>query len=305
MLKKLSTRGEVEVFKQISPIADRYQATVYRKVRIADVVDIKQLDTGSLGSYALAAHLDFVIAEKTEQPQFALEFDGPGHSPSHDHKKDRICCLAFLALFRVDLLSTRIETAQLRFLEYLMHLWFLGNQFKEMLATRILPADEAFMMSGFLRPDAKNIFDSEFNLLGQARGKLVRFCKKSNLPGGPCWHLLLTEALLVRDVGDYVAFCSFPVNAMRLYGRAVVGLKTPQLGALADLPFARHEIGQFCTALAIEDLVEEIKLHQSSAGHAVRMQHDVMSEINILNHQGYKTLLASYSRHDELAKAVF
>ena len=102
-----------------SPIADRYQATVYRKVRIADVIDIKQLDPGSLRSYALAAHFDFVVVDKTEYPQFALEFDGSGHTPLHDHKKDKICCLADLALFRADLRSTRIKTAKLLFLEYL------------------------------------------------------------------------------------------------------------------------------------------------------------------------------------------
>jgi hypothetical protein len=131
------------------------------------------------------------------------------------------------------------------------------------------------------------------------------FCKKNNLPGGPCRHLSLAEALLARDVGDYVAFCSFPVNATTLYGRAVVGLKIPHLGALAHLPFARQEIGQFCTALAIEDLVEEIKLYQSNAGHAVRMQHEVMNEITTLKRQGYETLLAcGNSRHYELANAV-
>jgi hypothetical protein len=304
MLKRLSTSGEVEVFKQISPIADRYQATVYRKVRIADVIDIKQLSRGSLGSYALAAHFDFVVADKTEHPQFALEFDGSGHSPSHDYKKDQICRLADLALFRVDLRSTRIQTARLRFLEYLAHLWFLGNRFKEMLVTGTLPADEPFVMSGFLRPNAKNVFDSEFDLVGPSRSKLVRLCKKRNLPGGPLWHLLLAWALLAHDEGSYVSFCSFPLNHTTLFGRAVLGLKTPHLGALAAVPFARHELGQFCAALAIEDLVEEIKLQQSGAGNALRTQHDVLSEITTLKNRGYKTLQGGYSRHDELANAV-
>jgi len=245
MLKRLSTSGEVEVFKQISAIADRYQATVYRKVRTADVIDIQQLHPGSLGSYALAAHFDFVIADETERPQFALEFDGSGHTPSHDHKKDKICYLADLALFRADLRSTRIETARLRFLEYLVHLWFLGNRFKEMVASGILPADEAFMMSGFLRPNAKNIFDSEFNLLGEARGKFNSFCKKSNLPGGPCWHLSLTEALLARDVNAYIAFCSFLVNATVLYGRAVVGLKTLILALSPTYPSSVKKSANF------------------------------------------------------------
>jgi hypothetical protein len=39
MLTKLSNNGETEVFKQISPIADRYRSAIYRKVRVADIVE--------------------------------------------------------------------------------------------------------------------------------------------------------------------------------------------------------------------------------------------------------------------------
>jgi hypothetical protein len=305
MLKQLSTSGEGEVFKQISPVADRYQAEVYRKIRIADVVDIGQFNTYSLGSYALQAHFDFVVADKSQQPLFALEFDGLGHSPSHDAKKDKICRLSNLALFRVDLQTSRIETAHFRFLEYLVNLWFLGNEFERMRATGTVPPDEPFMMSGFLKPNAISVFDSEFDLVGQARGKLYSLCRKNNLPGGPLWNFLLAEVLLFGDDGDYVAFCSFPINDTKFYGRAVVSLKTPHMGALAEVSFACHEIGQFCTALAIEDLVDEIKLYQSGAGHVVRIQHDVMSEITALKHRGYKALLACYcADNDGLARAV-
>ena len=87
MLKKLSNKGEAEVFKQISPVADRYRSSIYRKVRVADVVDIKRLNASSLRKYALMAHLDFVVADENEQPLFAVSLDGPGHSPSHDAEK--------------------------------------------------------------------------------------------------------------------------------------------------------------------------------------------------------------------------
>jgi hypothetical protein len=97
--------------------------------------------------------------------------------------------------------------------------------------------------------------------------------------------------------------CSLPVNATVLFGRAVVGLKITHLGALADLAFARQEIGQFCTPLAIEDLVEEIKLYRSGARQAVRIRHDVESEITALKGQRYKTLLAGGNNsHFDLAK---
>jgi hypothetical protein len=302
MLKKLSTKGETEVFKQISPVADRYRSAIYRKMRVADVVDIKRLNAGSLRSYALMAHFDFVVADENEQPLFAVEFDGPGHSPLHDAKKDEICRVADLALFRVDLRSSRLEMAQLTLLEYLVHLWFLGNQFLEMRATGTVSSDEAFMMSGFLRSYAKNVFDSEFDLLGSARSKLYSYCEKNNLPGRPN---LMAWVLLANDDSGYIAFCSFTVNATKLYGRAAFGLKTPHLGVLADLYFARQEIGQFCTALAIEDLIEEIRLYLSGAGHAVRLRNDVVTEINELKVRGYKHLLAFYSDpDDELSRAA-
>lgn len=302
MLKRLSTKGETEVFKQISPVADRYQSAIYRKVRVADVVDIKRLRASPLRSYALMAHFDFLVADENEQPLFAVEFDGPGHSPLHDAKKDEICRLADLALFRVDLRSSRLETAQLNLLEYLMHLWFLGNQFLKMRATGVVSADEAFMMSGFLRSDAKNVFDSEFDLLGSARSKLYGYCKKNNLPDG---HHLLACVLLAQDDSGYIAFCSLPVNATKLYGRAAFGLKTPHLGVLADLYFARQEIGQFCTAMAIEDLIEEIRRYLSGAGHSIRLRNDIMTEINELKHRGYKYLLAHYfGDDDELSRAA-
>lgn len=205
MLKKLSNKGEADVFKQISPVADRYRSSIYRKVRVADVVDIKRLSAGSLRKYALMAHLDFVVADENEQPLFAIEFDGPGHSPQHDAEKDEICPLADLALFRVDFRSSRLEMAQLSLLEYLVHLWFLGNQFREMRATGVVSPDEAFMMSGFLRSDAKNVFDSEFDFLGSARSKLYSYCRKNNLPDRPNF---LSSVLLAQDDSGYIAFAA-------------------------------------------------------------------------------------------------
>jgi hypothetical protein len=302
MLKKLSTRGEAEVFKQISPVADRYGSDIYRVVRVADVVDIKQLP-GSLGSYALQAHFDFVVANEEHEPLFAIEFDGPGHSPSRDAEKDDICRRANLAMFRVNLQASRIETAHFTFLEYLVHLWFLGNQFQEMRAAGTIPCDEPFVMSGFLRSDAKNVFDSEFDLLGAGRNKLYRYCRQNNVPGEPRWQLAWT--VLGNDENGYVAFCSLPVNATKLYGRAAVSLKIPHLGALADLSFARQELGQFCTAMAIDDLIEQIGLYLSGAGHAVRLRNDTMTEMSELKHRRYKFLLGAYhDKDDELASAA-
>lgn len=161
------------------------------------------------------------------------------------------------------------------FLGYLVHLWFLGCKFAEMQAAGELAPDEPLMISGFLKPDAKHIFDSEFDLLGPARGKLNRHCKKLGVPGGPMWHLGAAEALLGHDDGSLAAFSSMTVGDLNLYGRAVIGLKVPCRGLLADVPFSRLEMGQYCTALAIEDLVEELKLKFDGGGHVLRRRHNV------------------------------
>ncbi len=167
-----------------------------------------------------------------------------------------------------------------------------------------LPPDEPFMISGFLKPDAKHIFDSEFDLLGPARGKLNRYCKKNDVPGGPMWHLRAAEALLAHEAGGYAAFCSMSIGDTNLCGRAMIALKMPCRGQLENVPFSRHEIGQFCSALAIEDLVEELQVYRSGGGHVVRQREDVLNEVGDLRQAGYQTLLASYGQNDDFAQVI-
>lgn len=304
MLKKLSNKSEKEVYEQIVSVADNFGASVYRKVRIADVVDIEQLASRPVGTYALQAHFDFVVVDSEDEPLFAVEYDGLGHDKKHDRRKDEICRQADLALFRVDLRSSRVETARMSFLRYLVNLWFPSTKFAEMQAAGDLPADEPFMISGFLRPNAKNIFDSEFDLLGPARGKLNRYCKEHNVPGSPSWHLRVAEALFAHKAGDFAAFASMNVGDVKLCGRAFIALKIPCRGKLAEVPFSRHEIGQFCTALAIENLVEELTLLHAGAGHVIRKTEDVLQEVHDLRRAGYKMLLASHGADDEFARAI-
>ena len=304
MLRRLSNKGEKLVYEQIASAADKYGARVYQKVRIADVMDIDQLRPRPAGTYALQAHFDFVVADDDDMPLFAVEYDGGGHEGRNDAKKDAICQQEGLALFRVNLQTSRIETARMRLLSYLVNLWFLAEAFAEMQETGELPPDEPFVISAFLKPNAKHVFDSEFDLLGPARGKLNRSCRQHGLPGGPMWHLRITEALFAHDEGEFAAFTYADLGDVRLCGRSLVGLKMPCRGKLADVPFARHEIGQFCTALAIEDLVEELSLHRAGGEHVARRAEDVLEEAANLRRSGYTLLLASHGSDDAFAKAI-
>lgn len=89
-----------------------------------------------------------------------------------------------------------------------------------------------------------------------------------------------------------------------LYGRSARAVKMPHVGKLEQLPFAIHEIGQFCTALAIEDLIDEMRLHQSGAGHVIRSQEDVLSEIIALRQRGIRPLFANSGNDSELARVI-
>jgi Protein of unknown function (DUF2726) len=297
MLKKLSNFGEDSVYRRLAPVADKYAAQVFRKIRVADVIDINWVDQ-KFRSYALMAHFDFVVADSSHTPQFAVEFDGPGHSTNNDVKKDTICNEAGLALFRVNLPTFRKQIGLLSFLDYLVHLWFLSQEFRRMQEEGEVDYDEPFTIGGFLKVDAKHIFDSEFNLLSPARARLNKFCKSNNLGDGIISHLSVSELLMRNKVGEFIAFCSFPVEQGKLYGRATIGLKIPCLGKLAEVPFSNQEIGQFCTALAIDDLVEQLTMYSSGEMHMVRHQEDVRDEITTLRKLDFGMLLAFGSDSD-------
>jgi len=305
VLKKLSNFGEDRVYGQIASVADRYNAQVYRKIRIADVVDIACLRSRDAGQYALMAHFDFVVADSGHTPNFALEFDGPGHSSAHDAKKDEICRQADLALFRVNLPTSQIQIGQLSFLNYLVHLWFLALKFEEMRASGGIAYDEPFMISGFLKSDAKHIFDSEFDLLGAARGKINAFCEQQNIADGMLSHFAMEGLLMCNDNGEYVAFSSFPIESTKLYGRNTFGLKIPHFGLLREVKFSGQELGQYCMALAIQDLLEELKLFRGGSGNIVRRHDEILDEIDTLRKRGFSLLLAFSGNDDELTRLAY
>lgn len=72
MLKRLSNLSEQRLHDEIVGAAGAYSAQIYRKIRIADVIDLRSLPFHSLGRYALQAHFDFCIADEEQQPAFAI-----------------------------------------------------------------------------------------------------------------------------------------------------------------------------------------------------------------------------------------
>src|SRR4051812_45517758 len=101
--------GEVETDAALRDAVDELGARVFAKPRLADVLNIDRSGISDEEyTYALKAHLDFVIASETDgTPHFAIEFDGPYHATSavarrRDAMKDAICDRLGLPLLRID-----------------------------------------------------------------------------------------------------------------------------------------------------------------------------------------------------------
>lgn len=281
MLKRLSNRGEIYVHELLAPAAARHDAEVYRKVRMADVVDIDHLSSRELGHFALMGHLDFVVANGNHNPQFAIEFDGTGHDTRNDHLKDEICRKSGLGLFRLTTSASRVKIRDASFVAYLIDVWFYAQVFARMQAAGEISHDEPFMMSGFLRSDAKSAFDSEFYFTINAMGRLTRLLNTGN----PSEHSNAASLSMVGPEGQYAAFAQHDDRC----GRYRIAIRAMSWGALDDFSASR-ELGEFCHALAYHDLCEEIEAARRDSCSA-RPVSEITSEIADLKSNGFRMIV--------------
>jgi hypothetical protein len=279
-LKTLSNVGEARTDELLSPCVIRHGGIIYRKPRIADVVNVKGLGSRDLHGLGFAGHFDFVVADEGHIPQFAVEFDGPGHDAKRDPQKDDICRRAGLALFRVSPPSSFFEIKPASFVGYLVHTWFFLQEFLRMQANGEIPAEEPFMMSGFLRPDAKNVFDSEFDFVRAARGRLTKLVVDIREDRT---HASIS---MIGPNGEYAAFAQ---NG-KFYGRSRLVFRAVTWGAFENYaPALARELSEFCHALAYRDLCREIKDTRVDP-HVRRRAHEVRQEIAALREQGFETM---------------
>lgn len=91
MLKRLMNQSESVTDKRLCEICDDFDARVYPKIRVADVFEIEGSGIDDRHySYALKAHFDFVVADSSDLPILAVEFDGSGHSKPEAQKRDEM-----------------------------------------------------------------------------------------------------------------------------------------------------------------------------------------------------------------------
>lgn len=300
MLRKFRNRSEDKVQRQIRAAVDRHGAELHEKVRIADLIDINKLDRRGLGTYALQAHFDFVLLDENQEAVVAIEFDGPGHDSANDAKKNSICQQADLPLIRVHGFEQVREINAITLIRYLVELVFHARIFLQMKSEGTVAPDEPFMLSGFLKPNAKHIFDSEFNFVGNANGKLTRALQKGELAADSLPHLSISRLIIRAPEGRLRAFMSINSSKGPIVGTASLRVTLASPGFLADLGTVWAEIGQFADGMAADDLLENIRLITNGHGYAVTSVEDVLAELRTLGPQGYTLVMGGGSSRTDV-----
>jgi hypothetical protein len=155
-------------------------------------------------------------------------------------------------------------------------------------------AEEPFVMSGFLKADAKSVFDSDFDFRMPAIGKLNCIMKRSGSSDEPFNQFRMSSLILGRGDSSFIGFAAIPVGRNVACGRARIDIGTPCLGSLEELPFGWSALSDFAEGLMIEDLCQSVEMIAAGAGHATRQYDDVLQEIRDLTIGGY-TLLRGMS----------
>jgi ADP-ribose pyrophosphatase YjhB (NUDIX family) len=176
----LVNMGEVETDAVLREVADKLGVRVFAKPRLADVLDIDRSGLSPTEfTYALKAHLDFVIAEpEGGKPHFAVEFDGPYHATSkdaqrRDEMKNAICERLGLPLLRID--ADYLRTVKgFRLVAWLVELWFLDDAFYEAQKRGEIPWDEPFGACSVVEHDAQGRWRFPYDLAAEARRELWR-----------------------------------------------------------------------------------------------------------------------------------
>jgi hypothetical protein len=144
-MKRLLNRSEEDVLKALNAAVAEYGLRVNAKVRVADVCPIERCGVSDdLYGYALKAHFDFLVTDENHQPKFAVEFDGAGHDPAGDHKKDAICRFFEFPLLRIKINWLPKRYRDLSVLEWVIDVYHLGQGWDEAQAKGEVPFDDVF-----------------------------------------------------------------------------------------------------------------------------------------------------------------
>ena len=150
MLKQLLNLPEAVTDKRLREVCGDFDAKVYAKVRVADVLQIERsgIDNDQY-RYALQAHFDFVVSDSDDRPLFAVEFDGSGHSAPEAQKRDQIknglCDRFGLQLLRINRKYLNAGFSNWDLLRWFCTVFFIKRMWDEDVNSgRIHPDDSIF-----------------------------------------------------------------------------------------------------------------------------------------------------------------
>src|SRR5438034_4064263 len=105
MTPRLLNRSEEVTYHRVKEVADQHGAHVFTKVRLADAIPLNKSGVSDADfTFALKAHLDFLVSDGEYSPLFAVEFDGPNHKADTQKQRDQ----------QKDALTTRFDLPLLR-----------------------------------------------------------------------------------------------------------------------------------------------------------------------------------------------
>lgn len=145
--KKIFNLHEEATHIRLRETCQKYGASVYPKLRLADVLPIESSGiTDDLYRYALQAHFDFVITDDAHTPLFSVEFDGPLHREemhiARDEKKNNLCKIFDFPILRINARYLNKKYRNFDLLSWFVEVWFFREEFFKAQEQGLIPWDE-------------------------------------------------------------------------------------------------------------------------------------------------------------------
>lgn len=186
MLKKLLNLPESVTDQRLREVCEDFDAKVYAKVRVADVLPIEHsgIDNDHY-RYALQAHFDFVVSDSDDQPLFSVEFDGSSHSSPVVERRDRIknslCNRFSLPLLRINRKYLTPAFSNWDLLRWFCTVFFVKKLWDEDVAEGRIPPEDSFFDPMFVSVRTKSGMRS-LGLEKHARAEFGRLFRLGSIP---------------------------------------------------------------------------------------------------------------------------
>ena len=144
----LLNAAEHRMLEELRILVEPHGADVWCKVGLKDAVDLNNSGISDENySYAMRAHLDFVVTERsTSRILFAVEYDGPTHFTDsdtilRDRKKTEVCRALGFDLLRITKSQLEIVFLGSHQLQILVERWFNDHSLSRALPMLVYAAN--------------------------------------------------------------------------------------------------------------------------------------------------------------------